>query len=240
MLGLSRSPAEVAMELPFTVVFEPPSQEELRDVLRMRGTWVAGLIVVLAIGTAVLLWNVARADAVGTGTVVPLQLASQPAGARIWLDGRERGRTPLDIPVDPGVHNVLLKSPDTLDSMYAVQVGAEGASLDAVLWRRQPTLRRLRPTLPGAVLSDVRLLSSGELALSVTLPAGRQVEAWRIEPRSGALRPLLTDAAGTRLAVTPDGQQVAFIGYEVGPAPYGSDLTGLGSAQQANMVWVVS
>jgi hypothetical protein len=227
------------MELPFTLVFEPPSQEELRDVLRMRGTWVAGLIVVLAIGTGVLLWNVARADAVGSATVVPLQLASQPAGAGIWLDGRERGRTPLDVLVDPGVHNVLLKSPDTLDSTYAVQVGAEGASLDAVLWRRQPTLRRLRPTLPGAVLSDVRLLSSGELALSVTLPAGRQVQAWRMEPRSGALRPLLTDATGTRLAVTPDGQHVAFAGYEIGPAPFGSDSTGFGSVQ-ASMVWVAS
>ena len=50
------------MELPFTVVFEPPSQKELRAALRMRGTWVAGLIVVLAIGTAVLLWTVSRAD----------------------------------------------------------------------------------------------------------------------------------------------------------------------------------
>src|SRR4030088_26951 len=130
MLGLSRSPAEVAMELPFTVVFEPPSQEELRDVLRMRGTWVAGLIVVLAIGTGVLLWNVARADAGGSGTVVPLQLASQPAGAGIWLDGRERGRTPLDVLVDPGPHQVVLKGPDAMDGQYAVQVGADGAALD--------------------------------------------------------------------------------------------------------------
>src|SRR5260221_5102199 len=148
MLVLSRSPAKVAMELPFTVVFEPPRQDELRAVLRMRGPWVAGLIVVLAIGTSVLLWNVKRADAVSGGAVVPLQLASQPAGAEIWLDGRERGTTPLDALVDPGVHTVLLKSPDTLDSQYSVPVGADGAALDAVLWRRQPTLRRLRPTLP--------------------------------------------------------------------------------------------
>ncbi len=227
------------MELPFTVVFEPPSQKELRAALRMRGTWVVGLIVVLAIGTAVLLWNVARADAVGGGAAVPLQLASQPPGASIWLDGRERGRTPLDVLVDPGVHSVVLKTPDTLDSQYAVQVGAEGAVLDALLWRRQPTLRRLRPTLPGAVLSDVRLLSSGELALSITLPVGRQVQAWRLDPRSGALRPVLTDATGTRVAVAPDGQRVAFVGYELGPAPFGGDPTGYGSVQ-ASIVWVVS
>jgi hypothetical protein len=228
------------MELPFTVVFEPPSQDELRAVLRMRGPWVAGLIVVLAIGTAVLLWNVTRADAVSGGAVASLQLASQPPGAAIWLDGRPHGVTPIDVLVDPGVHAVLLKSADTVDGPYAVQVGADGGALDAVLWRRQPALRRLRPTLPGAVLSDVRLLSTGELALSVTLPADRHVQAWRMEPRSGALRPVLTDAPGTRLAVTPDGQQVAFVGYEIGPPPYGGALTGLGAAPQANMVWVVS
>ncbi len=227
------------MELPFTVVFEPPSQEELRSALRMRGTWVAGLIVVLAIGTAVLLWTVSRADAVGGGAVASLQLTSQPPGAGIWLDGRERGHTPLDLSVDPGLHNVLLKSPGALDSQYTVRVGTEGAALDALLWRRQPTLRRLRPTLPGAVLSDVRLLSTGELALSVTMPAGRQVQAWGLEPRSGALRPVLTDAAGTRLAVTLDGQHVAVLGYEIGPAPFGSDLTGFG-AVGPSVVWIVS
>ena len=227
------------MELPFTVVFEPPSQEELRDVLRMRGTWVAGLIVVLTIGTALLLWNVTRADAVGGDAVVPLQLASQPAGAGIWLDGRERGHTPLDVLIDPGMHSLILKTPDTLESQYAVQVGAEGASLDAVLWRRQPTLRRLRPTLPGAVLSDVRLLSGGDLALMIALPGGQEVQAWRMEPRTGALRPVLSDAMGTRLAVAPDGLQVAFVGYEVGPVPFGSNLTGYGFVH-AGIVWVVS
>src|SRR5260370_1353047 len=189
MLESSRSPAEVAVELPFTIVFEPPSQEELRDALRMRGTWVAGLIVVLAIGTAIVLWSVGRADAVGGGAPVPLQLASQPPGAGVWLDGRERGRTPLELLVDPGAHNVLLKTPDTLDAQYAMQVGANGAALDAVLWRHQPTLKRLRPTLPGAVLADVRLLSSGELALSIPLPASRQIQAWPLKPRGAAPRP---------------------------------------------------
>lgn len=227
------------MELPFTVVFEPPSQEELRAVLRMRGTWVAGLIVVLAIGTAVLLWTVSRADATSASAVVPLQVASQPPGAGVWLDGRERGRTPLDSFVDPGVHTVLLKAPEMQDSQYAVRVGAEGAALDVVLWRRQPNLRRLRPTLPGAVLSDVRLLSTGELALSITLPVSRQIQAWRMEPRSGALQPMLSDGAGARLAVTADGQQVAFLGYEIGPVPFGSELTGFGSVQPT-IVWVVS
>lgn len=226
------------MELPFTVVFEPPSQAELRAVLRMRGTWAGGLLVVLAIGTAVVIWNVRRAEAVGGSTSVALQLASQPLGARVWVDGREQGQTPLDVLVEPGTHNVLLKAPDLVDGQYALQVGADGAALDAILWHRQPTLRRLRPTLPGAALTDVRLLSTGALALSIAFPTGRQVQAWRLEPRSGAVEPVLIDAAGTRLALTPDGARVALLGYELGPALAAGDLTGSGSGRPS-VVWLV-
>ncbi|MCA1647176.1 MAG: PEGA domain-containing protein [Chloroflexi bacterium] len=227
------------MELPFIIVFEPPSQKELRDALRMRGTWVGGLLVVLAIGTTVLVWSVGRAEAVsGTTAAVVLRVASQPSGASVWLDGRERGRTPIEAFVEPGPHNLLLKAAEAVDAPYALQVGADGAALEAVLWRRQPTLRRLRPTLPGAVLADVRLLSSGELALAVALPAARQLQAWRLEPRSGALRLVLSDAAGTRLSTTSDGQRVALVGYEIGPPLSGTDVAGFGSAQP-NLVWLV-
>jgi hypothetical protein len=227
------------VELPFTIVFEPPSHEELRAALRMRGTWVAGLLVVLAIGTAAVLWNVGRAEAVGKGVSSALQVASQPPGAGVWLDGHERGSTPLEVLVEPGTHSVVLKSADAVDGQYAVQVGAAGGALDAVLWRRQPTLRRLRATLPGAVLTDVRLLSGGEVALSIALPARRQVQAWRLEPRSGEVRSVLTEATGKRLSVAPDGQRVAVVGYEVGPAPAGADLTSFGS-EPTSVVWLAS
>jgi len=226
------------VELPFTIVFEPPSHAELRDVLRMRGTWAAGLLVVLAIGTGLLVWHVARVDAVAAGVEVPLQLGSEPPGARVRLDGRDRGQTPLDVLVEPGVHDVRLMAEDAQDGQYAVQVGAQGGALDAVLWRHQPTVRRLRPTLPGASLSDVRVLADGELALSIALPATRQVQVWRLEPQSGALQPLLTDGASTRVAVTLDGQQVAFIGYEVGPPAYGGAPSSF-DTEQPTMVWLV-
>ena len=194
------------MELPFTIVFEPPSRAELRAVLRMRGTWVAGVLVALAIGTLVLVSGVGRTDAVASGVSVPLDLTSRPAGAGLWLDGRERGRTPLTVQVDSGTHTVVLKARDALDGQYAVQVGVEGAALDAVLWRRQPTLLHLRPSLPGASLADVRLLADGELALSIAVPPGHQLQAWRLDPQSGALEPLLTDVTGTRLSVAADSQ----------------------------------
>src|SRR5207302_1742719 len=144
-------------------------------LLRMRGTWVAGLLAVLAIGTCVMVANAGHADAVASTPPVSLQLTSRPTGASVWLDGREHGRTPLELPLEPGSHNVVLKSGGMLDAEYAIQADSAPRVLDAVLLRRQPTLLRLRPTLPGAVLSDVRPLSDGQLALALGLPPGRQL-----------------------------------------------------------------
>jgi hypothetical protein len=226
------------MELPFTVVFEPPSRAELRALLRMRRTWVAGVLVALAIGTPVLIATVGHTEAAASGVGVPLEVTSRPTGAGVWVDGRERGRTPLEVQVEPGTHRVLLKAHDAQDGQYAVQVGGQPAALAAVLWRSQPTLAHVRPSLPGAALADVRLLADGELALSVSLPPGHQMQAWRLDPQSGVLEPLLTDVTSTRLSVAPDGEHVAFVGYDVGPPGPGADAPGAGSARPS-VLWLV-
>ena len=216
------------MELPFTVVFEAPSQEELRDVLRMRRTWAAGLIVALALGAAYLLAGVSRADARQSGAAVPLALTSRPLGAAVWLDGHERGRTPLQLVVEPGAHSVVLKAPDGRDAMdgrYALQVTRDAAALDAVLWRRQPSLTRLRPALPGAMLGDARLLDDGQIGLTIALPPGRQLQAWRLDPRTGGLESVLTDVAGARLAFAPEARGLAYVGTDVGPPPGGFEAS---------------
>jgi hypothetical protein len=226
------------MELPFTVVFEPPSRAELRAGLRVRRTWVAGVLVALAIGTPVLVATVGHTDAAASGVSAPLTLTSRPVGAGVWLDGRERGLTPLDDQVEPGPHRVRLTAPAALDSQYVVQVGDAPAALDAVLWRSQPKLARLRPSLPGATLADVRLLGDGALALSIGLPPGHQMQAWRLQPRSGALEPVLTGVTGTRLSVASDSQHVAFVGYDVGPPGPDADASGFSSVR-ASVLWLV-
>jgi hypothetical protein len=210
------------VELPFTVVFEPPSRSELRALLRLRGGWLAGLIVALAIGAAYLLANVARADAGAAVAVAPLALGSQPEGATVWLDGRQRGATPLELSVEPGRHSIALKQPEAIDQQYSLEVAAGGAALEAVLWRRRPQVSRLRPALPGATLADARLLDDGQLGLVISLPPGDELEAWRLDPASGALEQLLPAVAAQRLAFAPDGRHIAFVGPEVGPWPSGS------------------
>jgi PEGA domain len=226
---------EDPVELPFTIVFEPPSQTELRDALRMRGTWVAGIVLSLAIGAIFVIWGVPRGDAAASVVRAPLTIASRPSNAQVWLDGREQGRTPLQLEVTPGTHTVQLTASQALDVQYVVQVGDAGAVLDAVLWRRQPALMRLRPTLPGAALSDVRLLSDGTLSLGVDVPPRHQLQAWRLDPDSGALEELLSHASGTRVVVAPDGLHAAVLGFEIGPPAIGS-LT----AERASVLWLVS
>jgi hypothetical protein len=225
------------VELPFTVVFEPPSQSELRTVLRMRGTWVAGLIVTLAIGSALALAGVGHADPASATALVPLEVRSQPLGADVWLDSRPLGRTPLATQVEPGSHSVVLKARDALDGTYAVPATADAAAgLDAVLWRRQPGLLRLRPALPGAVLRDVRLLLDGQLGLVMSLP-DQQLQAWRLEPRAGGLTPLSTAVSSEWLGVATDGRHIAWLGYEVGPpSTHGS----MGGSRRPDVLWLAS
>jgi hypothetical protein len=201
----------------------------------MRGHWLAGFIVALAIGAAYWLANVARADAGAAVAVAPLALASQPEGATVWLDGRQRGATPLQIAVDPGIHRVALQQPEAIDQQYSVAVGGGGASFDAVLWRRKPQVSRLRSALPGAVLADARLLDDGQLGLVITLPPGDEMEAWRLDAASGALEQLLPAVAAQRLAFAPDGRHLAYLGRELGPWPSGS----LRSAASAGIVWLL-
>ena len=226
------------MELPYTIVFEPPSRSELRALLRMRGQWIAGVIVALAIGSVYILANVARADARTTAAVAPLAIRSDPPGAAIEVDGRRRGATPADLEVDSGRHRVVLRSADALDGQYSVDVGADGAQLHAVLWRRQAELTRLRPALPGAAIADARLLADGDVGVSIELPPGGQLQAWRLEPRSGALEPVLTNVAGLRLTFAADGHHLAYLGSEIGP-PSSAGPYAAGSSA-ASVVWLMT
>jgi len=225
------------VELPFTIVFEPPSRRELRALLRMRGHWVAGIIVALTIGTVYLLSNVGRADAGAAFLAVPLALSSQPAGAAVVLDGHDRGVTPAQLMVEPGTHSVMLKARDALDGQYTLDVAGGGAAFEAMLWRHQPGVTHLKPTLPGASLADVRLLEDGTLGLSVSLPPDRQLQAWRLDPLSGGLALLLSNITGPRLVFSADGRHLAYVEPESGPPARMSTTSGLTETPVNVVAW---
>jgi hypothetical protein len=75
----------------------------------------------------------------------------------------------------------------------------------------------LRPTLPGAALSDARLLETGGLGLALALPPGRLMEGWSLDPSTGAVQLLMDAMPAAQLAFAPDGRHLAVIGSEVGP-----------------------
>jgi PEGA domain len=80
------------------------------------------------------------ADHGGTGPIddgpVPLLVHSDPTGARISIDGRERGRTPLALHTTAGSHIVRLRADATLEAIRSVDLGPDGATADVALWRR--------------------------------------------------------------------------------------------------------
>jgi PEGA domain len=128
-------------------------------------------------------------DPVLTPGSAPLHLASQPPGATLWLDGRERGRTPLDLAVVPGAHTVVLRQTDSLEQVARVDVPPEGRTVEVALWHRHPEVQPLRAAYPGARVADATFLDDGRLAVATSLPGappGQPLrEAWLVDPTTG-------------------------------------------------------
>lgn len=94
----------------------------------------------------------AKVRQLGTGS---LRVASRPAGARVWIDGRERGRSPLRVTGLPGgPHRVRLthRSHRSTGRMVQVQPGQQ-AAVDLQL-TPYPAYGRLR-TMLSRLLADV-------------------------------------------------------------------------------------
>ncbi len=152
----------------------------------------------------------------------PVQVESTPSGAEVRIDGIRRGQTPAVLGLSPGTHVLKLRHPNAIETVWSIDVPAQGTDLAVSLWRRQPDILPLRPVYPGANLADARFVSDGTVALSVSLPGGNSEalpasarELWQLDPVTGSLARLaLTDpsAQGTPLiALAPDGEQVAYL-----------------------------
>lgn len=206
------------MELPFTIVFEAPSRAELRAALR--GRWMvwlaAAALLAVSVGLSLVVVSASRAEALATSTP-SFTIQSRPSGAEIWLDGHKIGQTPLATPVAPGHHSLELKSADAAGTTYSVDVGAADGAFDALLWRRQPLLARLRSPVPGAALASAQLLRDGSLSLGVSVTPEQELQAWRVDAATGTPDLLLSGIVGVRPSLAPDAAQVAYAGRAVGP-----------------------
>ena len=147
-----------------------------------------------------------------------LDVASMPPGARVLVDGREHGRTPITVLATAGRHELVLKHADAVDEHQEIYVVGDGV-VEVNLWLRRPDAVQLRAAYPGSTIRDVAFLADGRLSMSMSraehscAPDGNAaVEAWVFDPTDGEFRPLshATEYAAPFLAVSPDGRRVPF------------------------------
>jgi hypothetical protein len=159
-------------------------------------------------------------DLAGAGDQAWLEITSEPDGAAVFVDSHQKGNSPLFLAVSKTTHTLVLKHPEAVDDRRQVAVSTD-MDVSVSMWRRRPAAVQLRPTYPGANISDAVFLADGRLALSMALPvqasgrgAGALREAWIFDPASGSLEPFNATGAIPRaavVAVSPDGRRVAYL-----------------------------
>lgn len=159
----------------------------------------------------------ARAD-----ELVSVRIATDPPGARIFIDGLERGETPASLSLPAGAHDVFLYK----KGLMPVRKRAEWAPGDRPIYNEP--LREQRGGLvviadpPGTeVLFDGRLLGASPLAFE-NLPAGSHVIELR-KPGFTTERETIEigESAVHELAMRLDGPPVGlFIEAEPGSSVY--------------------
>jgi hypothetical protein len=92
----------------------PPAIEEARSAAKKAGADKTALVAtpdkkaLPVAGAAPATLTKGVADSASAGSLVTLVAASQPAGANVWINGKERGRTPLQVKIQSGPAHVVL------------------------------------------------------------------------------------------------------------------------------------
>ncbi|MCL5107372.1 MAG: PEGA domain-containing protein [Chloroflexi bacterium] len=197
------------MRFPFEVEIEWP---EFPKLGRARPLWLALATALAALGLGIVatVWQ-GRVSSESEALTAILEVDTTPAGASVEVDGSLRGSTPAVVALAPGEHRLRLRRDGYLDSVHTVHLAAgETVSVRDNLWRRRPTLRLIRPPLPGATIADGNFLADGKVALTVGLPPGEEIQTWVVEP-DGTGRRVGPSSSKGPAALAPDGAQIAYL-----------------------------
>jgi hypothetical protein len=93
--------------------------------------------IVAAASAPAAIFNKGVADSAGKGSLATLSVASQPGGAFVWINGKERGRTPLQIKLQSGPAHVVL-----------VLAGHASATVDVTAGEVAQVSKQLVPIAP--------------------------------------------------------------------------------------------
>ncbi len=109
-----------------------------------------------------------------------LAITSNVPNSRVYIDGIQRGKTPLEVACAPGAREILVKADGYRDHKGSVRVASmESASYEAVLEEITGTLA-LTSTPPGATVyvdSEIR----GETPIKVPVKPGRHQVTFEME-----------------------------------------------------------
>ena len=97
--------------------------------------------------------------ATAPGTPVRVHVSSQPSGARVWINGEERGETPCTVESKAGSARVALVHAGFLTSQATVEVG-EGSKIDE-------TLKPVEPPMTGEARFRAECQTPGKLPIVV-------------------------------------------------------------------------
>lgn len=197
------------MPLHFASAVEAPSREQLRRAMRRPRVWIAVILVIAGITVAVAAYvQFRRTEAVGEAT---LRVTSDPNGASIEIGDRRLSRTPAELRLAAGDHQVTLHRDGYTDTSKSVSLAYGGeANLHADLWLWTPEVQQLRPTFPGATIAGAAFLADGRIALTIALPPDDERQTWLLDIDGGMRRLGPTEARGA-LAVAPDGKRIAYV-----------------------------
>jgi serine/threonine protein kinase len=98
-----------------------------------------GKKIVAAASAPAATFNKGVADGAGKGSLATLSVASQPVGAFVWINGKERGRTPLQVKLQSGPAHVVLVLAGHASATVDV-TAVEGAQLSKQLVAIAPPL----------------------------------------------------------------------------------------------------
>ncbi len=217
------------MQLPFRVVLHRPHRAAISRWVRKWRWWIATVCVILNTTAAFVNHQlVQRAEEAHGGVLV---ISSSPAGAVVEVDDRTRGETPATISLSAKPHRVTLRRDGYAPVARDVSVTtAQTVTLQADLWLASPRVERLRPTFPGAEITNAFFLADGRVALALALQPGDERQLWVLDNGGGARRLGPPNVHGS-LAVSPDGRAVAYLARGQGGSAIGNRL---------DVVWLIA
>jgi hypothetical protein len=165
-------------------------------------------VAAIAVIVKVALTGAAASDHEPVGT---MDVRSVPEGARVTVDLRDVGQTPVQISIGAGSHTVAIGDERYLPAEEQVTfVPNQVSAVSLELWRRSPSVTPLRPSLPGATITSADFLADGTIVLGELVPSGQDQQI-RLLDWHGATTQLGPSDSPGPLALAPDGKTIAAV-----------------------------